>query len=70
MKTLKAVVNSKGVVDHFIIADTARTGIIRAVYSKKYDKLFFMRNGNYKSVCYDVSADRKESCMQKIKELF
>ena len=70
MKTLKAVVNSKGIVDHFIVYDTERAGTVRAVYSKKYDKLFFMKNGSYKTINYDMPVDRKVSCLQKIKELF
>jgi len=70
MKTLKAAVSNKGIVDHFIVHDTSRSGVVRAVYSKKYDKLFFMKNGIYKTSNFDVPADRKESCLQKIKELF
>jgi len=70
MKTLKAVVNNKGIVDHFIVYDTERTGTIRAVYSEKYDELFFMNHGCYKTVNFNIPSDRKESCLQKIKELF
>lgn len=70
MKTLKAIVNNKGIVDRFVVMDTSRTGTICAMYSKKYDKLFFIRRGNYMAVCSDVPADRKDSCLQKIKELF
>ena len=65
MTTLKAYVNSKGVVYQFKIGDYP------AMYSKKYNKLFYIGSEKYStSFPYSINANKKESAATKIKELF
>ena len=71
MTTLKAYVNSKGIVAQFGITVTGG-GFFRLVYSKKYDKLFWLGGNNkYKtSLPYNLTTERRDSVLAKIKELF
>ena len=65
MTTLKARVNSKGVVIEFIIAGYT------AMYSKKYNKLFYCGGDKYnKTFPYGLNVNKKESAAKKIAELF
>ena len=71
MTTLKAYVNSKGIVTQFCASDTTGTNY-KLMYSKKYNQLFFLGGNNkYKiSVPYNLIGDRRDSIFIKIKELF
>lgn len=65
MTTLKAFVNSKGIVYHFNI------GGFYAMYSKKYDKLFYCGGDKYSTrFPYNLNDSKKVSAAAKIKELF
>ena len=67
MSTLKADVNEKGIVCGFYLTSNS----YEAIYSEKYDKLFFKNNGRYciRNV-FGINEDRLESYTNKIKELF
>lgn len=71
MTTLKAYANSKGIVSHFGIQGLSGS-FYRLMYSKKYDKLFnFGGNSKYKtSLPYNLTAEKRDSALAKIKELF
>ena len=66
MTTLKARVNTKGIVYDFLI-----NGCYLAMYSKKYDKLFYCGDSKYKTrFPYSLNVSKKDSAEIKIKELF
>lgn len=68
--TLKARVNSKGIVDYFILQNK-RNGYYTAMYSQKYDKLFFMNSNRYSiGVPWNFDRTKYNAMLAKIKELF
>jgi hypothetical protein len=65
MTTLKAHVNSKGIVTHFEIVG------YNAMYSKKYDTMFYCGGSKYSTrFPSNLNENKKLSATTKIKELF
>ena len=70
MTTLKAIVNSKGIIHNFR-AFYKRNDCIDMVYSDKYDKVFYIRNGNRYCTTYcDIDDSKADSYAKRIKELY
>lgn len=70
MTTLKAYVNSKGIV-HCFRAWYKRSEYIDMVYSDKYDKIFYMLNrGKYSTTYRDIDSSKADSYAKRIKELY
>ena len=74
MTTLKAVVNTKGVVEEFNMHGLIGNNMARMRYSKKYDQCYFSAanaiKGYVVSVPTTIPSNKYQSALSKIKELF